>query len=260
MRHLGKFALVLLICVSMPACAAESKTEQKAEKRVDLKTDKDKLSYAFGMEIGQALKSLKTDIDMKVFAEAVQDVYTDKSTLLDTKAAAQVKRDYFSKMEAQAMKEFKEDSEKNKKAGDEFRAANAKKEGVTVTKSGLQFQVLKQGDGKSPTLEDQVKVQYAGMTIDGKEFDSSYKRGEPATFPVAAVIPGWTEALQLMKVGGKYRVVTPPDLAYGEIGAGRVIGPNATLVFEVELLGVEKATQKTPNADTTGASDASEMK
>ena len=246
--------LVLMICVSMPACAAE----RSAENKVELKTDKDKLSYAFGMEIGQALKALKTDVDLDVFAQGVGDVFADKNALLDPKEAAQVKRDFFAKMEAEAMKEFQEQSEKNSTAGDEFRAENAKKEGVTVTESGLQFQVLNEGDGPSPTLEDQVKVHYTGTTIDGKVFDSSYKRGEPTAFPVAGVIPGWTEGLQMMKVGGKYRLVIPPDIAYGEFGAGRAIGPNATLIFEVELLGVEKAAQEPGDEDTTEPSEASE--
>jgi len=130
-------------------------------------------------------------------------------------------------------------SEKNKADGEKFLAENAKKAGVKVLPSGLQYKVITTGTGKSPKATDTVTTQYKGTLIDGTEFDSSYKRGEPATFPVSGVIPGWTEALQLMKEGAKWQLFLPPNLAYGERGAGRDIGPNSTLIFEVELISVK---------------------
>jgi FKBP-type peptidyl-prolyl cis-trans isomerase FklB len=133
----------------------------------------------------------------------------------------------------------KESADKNLKAGEAFLAENAKKEGVVTLPSGLQYKVIEAGSGKTPKASDTVTVNYRGTLIDGKEFDSSYKRGEPATFPVSGVIAGWTEALQLMKEGAKWQLVIPPGLAYGEKGAGPVIGPNSTLVFEVELIKVQ---------------------
>jgi FKBP-type peptidyl-prolyl cis-trans isomerase len=133
----------------------------------------------------------------------------------------------------------KKESEANIAAGKKFLEENKKKKGVTVTASGLQYEVVKQGNGATPKATDTVKVHYKGTLLDGTEFDSSYKRGQPASFPVNGVIKGWTEALQLMKVGDTFKLVIPADLAYGERGAGGMIGPNATLVFEVELLGVE---------------------
>ena len=142
----------------------------------------------------------------------------------------------------------KQDTETNKKEGDTFLAANKAKPGVTTLPSGLQYKVLKEGTGPKPTPTDTVECNYRGTLIDGKEFDSSYKRGEPATFPVTGVIKGWTEALQLMPVGSKWQLVLPPDLAYGERGAGADIGPNATLVFEVELLSIVKQDKAQPPA------------
>jgi FKBP-type peptidyl-prolyl cis-trans isomerase FklB len=140
---------------------------------------------------------------------------------------------------AKKAEEMQKLSEKNKADGEKFLAENAKKEGVKVLPSGLQYKVITPGTGKSPKATDTVTTHYKGMLIDGTEFDSSYKRGEPATFPVSGVIPGWTEALQLMKEGAKWQLFLPSNLAYGERGAGRDIGPNATLIFEVELISVK---------------------
>jgi FKBP-type peptidyl-prolyl cis-trans isomerase len=147
-----------------------------------------------------------------------------------------------------SMAERKEQGEANKKKGKEFLERNKTKEGVVTIESGLQYKILKKGTGASPKATDTVRCHYRGTTIDGKEFDSSYKRGEPATFPLNRVIKGWTEGLQLMKEGGKWQFFIPSELAYGSRGAGRDIGPNEVLIFEIELLGIEKAETKEPES------------
>ena len=207
--------------------------------KVDLNDPAAKFSYALGLEIGSSLKQLQTDIDMAVFARGVEDNLTGREPLLTPQQAAEVKQEFFKKMQEERTQKNKDLSEKNRKEEEEFLAANKKKDGVITTASGLQYEVLTEGDGAKPKDTDEVTVHYRGTLIDGTEFDSSYGRGEPATFPVKGVISGWTEALQLMKVGSKYRLFIPSSLAYGERGAGQVIGPNATLIFEVELLGIK---------------------
>ena len=192
----------------------------------------EKFSYALGMETGNLLQNFETEIDPAAFNRGVIDVLKDKDPLFTPEEVAQIKGEMYAKIQT-------EKSEKNKREGAEFLAMNKEKDGVT-TQSGLQYTALGKGTGQRPKKTDKVKVHYKGTFVDGTEFDSSYKRGEPATFQLDKVIPGWTEALQLMNVGSKYHFVIPPDLAYGEQGAPPVIGPNATLIFEVELLGIEK--------------------
>jgi FKBP-type peptidyl-prolyl cis-trans isomerase len=204
-----------------------------------LKTPKDKLSYALGMDVASTLRRQSIDIDPILFNKAISDVYSGGKLLLTDEEARSVIGDMQKEMRRKAEEARAQSADNNKKAGDTFLAENKKAQGVISLPSGLQYKVLKAGEGKKPTLEDTVVCQYRGTLIDGKEFDSSYKRNEPATFPVKGVIKGWTEALQLMPVGSTWQLFIPPDLAYGERGAGPDIGPNSTLIFDVELVSIK---------------------
>ena len=206
-----------------------------------LKDQKDKVSYSIGLDIGTTLKRQLIDVNADFLNTGIQDGLSGKKPLLteeETKATMAAFQKEMMEKQAAAKKAT---GEKNAAAGTKFLAENKTKEGVKTTASGLQYKVLKEGSGASPKASDTVKVNYRGTTIEGTEFDSSYKRGEPASFPVNRVIKGWTEGLQLMKVGSKYQFFVPADLAYAERGAGSDIGPNATLIFDVELLGITPA-------------------
>ncbi len=212
-----------------------------------LKTAREKLSYSIGLQLGTSLKEIKEDIDFSVAVQGIEDSFKDKKLLLTKEEIMKELTAFSQKMQKKQMKIMEEQKKKmealgkeNKKQGEAFLAENKGKKNVVTTKSGLQYIVLSKGKGQKPEATDQVKVHYKGTLIDGTEFDSSYKRGEPVTFPVNQVIPGWTEALQLMNVGSKYQLFIPSDLAYGERAASPQIGPNATLIFEVELLSIEK--------------------
>jgi FKBP-type peptidyl-prolyl cis-trans isomerase FklB len=204
-----------------------------------LKTDKDKVGYAIGMNIGKSLKRDGVDVDPAILLHAIQDVLGGSKLLLtDQEAQATLtalQTDLRKKQELQQQQL----ADANKKEGDEFLAANKTKEGVVALPSGLQYKVLQEGTGPKPAATDSVTVNYRGTLLNGTEFDSSYKRGQPATFQVGQIIKGWTEALQLMPVGSKWQLFIPPDLAYGSRQAGPTIGPNSTLVFEVELVAIQ---------------------
>jgi len=205
----------------------------------ELKGDKEKLSYSIGMDIGGNLKKGSVDVDPDLLAKGLKDSYGGGKTLLTEDQARQAIADFQKTLMAKQAETMRILSEKNKADGEKFLAENAKKEGVKVLPSGLQYREITPGKGKSPKTSDNVTTHYKGTLIDGTEFDSSYKRGQPATFQVSGVIPGWTEALQRMKEGAKWQLFVPSSLAYGERGAGREIGPNATLIFEVELISVK---------------------
>jgi len=205
----------------------------------ELKTDREKISYSIGMDIGGNLKRGSVDVDPDLLATGLKDSYGEGKTLLTEDQARQAIEDFQKTLMAKKAEAMQKVSEKNKADGEKFLAENAKKEGVKSLPSGLQYREITPGKGKSPMAADTVTTHYKGTLIDGTEFDSSYKRGEPATFPVSGVISGWTEALQLMKEGAKWQLFIPSNLAYGEKGAGRDIGPNATLIFEVELISVK---------------------
>ncbi len=209
------------------------------EGTLELKSFNDRVSYMLGADIGASLRSSKTEINEAVVSRGLADSYQGKTLLMNEAEIAKVKQEFTQKLQQDYTARIKESGAKNKAAGDAFLAENKKKPGVMVTASGLQYQVLSEGKGPKPGPDAQVKVHYRGTLMDGKEFDSSYKRGEPVTLKMNAVIPGWTEALRLMKVGGKYKLFVPSNLAYGEREVGQDIGPNSTLIFEVELLGVE---------------------
>ncbi|MDE6337637.1 MAG: FKBP-type peptidyl-prolyl cis-trans isomerase [Muribaculaceae bacterium] len=194
----------------------------------------DQLSYAWGMAFGHQLRGMGvTNIDFKDFDEALHDAFDGKESKMSPEDANKIIQEFLQELAAKKTAEMKE-------AGDKFLAENLKNENVKVTPSGLQYIVEKEGEGVSPTAEDEVTVHYTGKLLDGTVFDSSVSRGEPATFPLNRVIQGWTEGVQLMKEGGKYTFFIPSDLAYGPQGIPNVIPPHSTLIFEVELIKVNK--------------------
>lgn len=207
----------------------------------DLATDKDKVSYMIGMDVGQNLGQFKDEVDVDVLVRGLRDAMTGSDTQLSQEQAAEVRQQFMQRMQAQAQEQRVQAAQNNRTEGEAFLAENGKKAGVTTTDSGLQYEVISSGDGAKPKATDRVRVHYVGTLLDGTKFDSSIDRGEPAEFPLNGVIPGWTEGLQLMPVGSKYRFYIPSELAYGEQGTPGPIGPNATLTFEVELLEIVNA-------------------
>ncbi|MBS1246522.1 MAG: FKBP-type peptidyl-prolyl cis-trans isomerase [Proteobacteria bacterium] len=203
------------------------------------KTDKDKISYSIGFGMGSNLKNQGVDVDADKLSKGIKDGLSGAKPAMSQADMDKTMTDLRTKMMAEQQEKMKSLGAKNKADGEAFLAKNKTATGVKTLPSGLQYQVIKAGTGKMPKATDKVSVNYRGTLLDGKEFDSSYSRGTPASFPVNGVIPGWTEALQLMKEGAKWKLFIPSSLAYGEQGAGGVIGPNATLLFEVELLKVE---------------------
>jgi len=226
-----------------PAAKAPPAKGSVAPAATGLTTDREKESYALGMNIARGLKGQSVDVDPAILTRAIKDVLTGAKPLLTDDEAM----DALKKLQTEMQTERKELGDKNLREGQQFLSANKTKEGVVSLPSGLQYKVLTPGKGPKPTAADMVVCQYRGTLIDGTEFDSSYKRGQPATFPVNRVIKGWTEALELMPVGSKWQLFIPPDLAYGDRGFGTLIGPNATLVFEVELVSIQ-APNSTPPA------------
>lgn len=206
--------------------------------QVSVKTDKEKLSYSLGHQFGQNAKRNSLDLDPDVFAAAIKDVLGDAKPAMTDDEMRTVVQDFQQKLQQKLVAQAQEQAVKNKAAGDAFRAKNKKNKGVTTLASGLQYKVVKAGTGKKPTLADSVTAHYSGKLINGQVFDSSYKRGQPASFPLSGVIKGWQEALPLMQEGAKWEVVIPPELGYGPAGAGQNIGPNETLIFEIELVSV----------------------
>jgi FKBP-type peptidyl-prolyl cis-trans isomerase FklB len=211
----------------------------KSQSPTTLNTPEDKLSYAIGLNIGRSLQKDAIAVDPDIVARGVKDALSGGNTLLtdeEAKAAIVALQADLRKKQEETMKAA---GDVNKKQGDAFLAANKAKEGVVTLPSGLQYKVVTPGKGPKPAATDTVVCNYRGTLIDGTEFDSSYKRGQPATFPVGQVIPGWTEALQLMPVGSKWQLFIPPDLAYGERSPSPVIGVNSTLIFDIELLSIQ---------------------
>jgi len=206
----------------------------------ELTTTKQRVSYSIGANIGSNFKRQDLDLDTKALIAGVTDALAGKTALTEAEMRG-VLNTFQQEMQAKMQAKQKVEGDANIKKGEEFLAANAKKDGVKTTASGLQYKVLKSGSGKTPKPTDTVKVHYHGTLIDGTVFDSSVERKEPISFPVNGVIPGWTEALQLIKEGDKWQLVIPSKLAYGERGAGDKIGPNSTLLFDVELLSIEKS-------------------
>lgn len=226
-----------------PAAPAASAPAGGTAQPSPFTTEKEKASYAIGMNIGNSLKRDQLDVDPTIVSQGLKDALSGTPSKLsdaDAQAAMSALRN---KVMAQKQAEQQQAGDANKKAGDQFLAANKAKEGVVTLPSGLEYKIVKAGTGPKPKATDTVVVNYRGTLIDGTEFDSSEKHGEPATLGVNQVIKGWTEALQLMPVGSKWQLVLPPDLAYGTNGAGGVIGPNSTLVFDIELLSIKEGGQ-----------------
>lgn len=239
-----KLRFAVALCLVLVAGQAQAAGD------VEIKTEKQKLSYSIGVNAGRSMKdSLKTqsvDVDPVILLKGLNDGIMDAKPQMTEEEVKTVlealQKTLQAKQQEQAAKQqeqAKTVAEKNKKEGEAFLEANKKKEGVITMPSGLQYKVLIAGKGKSPKATDTVTVNYKGTLIDGTEFDSSYKRGKPASFPLNQVIPGWTEAVQLMKEGAKWELYIPSKLAYGERGAGANIGGNAALIFEVELLSIK---------------------
>jgi FKBP-type peptidyl-prolyl cis-trans isomerase FklB len=205
----------------------------------EVKDLKPKISYIIGHSIGKRIEGDQMDLDINNLIKGIQDGLAGAPSQFSSEETAKVLAAFEAQMKAEEPKRLAQTAEKNKRDGEAFLDANKKKDGVVATNSGLQYKVLKQGTGPSPKPTDQVTVNYKGTLLTGEQFDSSYDRGQPVTFGVKDVIPGWTEALQLMKVGDKWELYIPSNLAYGPRGAGAEIGPNSTLIFEVELLGVQ---------------------
>ena len=228
---------------SQPAAKSGQSTAAKTPAPLTLKTQKEKFSYALGMNIGNGMHRQGVEIDPNILARGIKDALAGRKSLLTDEEARTVVMQVQNEVRQKQQEKAQAAGATNKKDGDEFLTANKTKPGVVTLPSGLQYKVLTQGTGPKPAATDSVVCNYRGTLINGKEFDSSYKGGKPLTFPVDGVIKGWTEALQLMPVGSKWQLFIPPDLAYGERGAGADIGPDTTLIFEVELLSIEKKKQ-----------------
>ena len=229
-----KLRLLTILGIALLASPANS------EENLVLKSQKDKISYIIGMDIGRNLQKGSIDFDPDILAKGIKDALSGGKPLLTEQEIRETTAVFQKQLMAKQEEVAKKLGEKNKKEGEAFLAENKKKEGVKTLPDGLQYKVIKEGMGQKPKITDTVTTHYRGTLIDGIEFDSSYRRGKPASFPVNGVIPGWTEALQLMGEGAKWQLFVPPNLAYGERGAGRDIGPNATLIFEIELISIQE--------------------
>ena len=227
-----KKCFILIICFTFCALEAFGADE--------LKTEKDKISYSLGYDSAARLNSQDAGLDYDAYLKGFKDGLDGKTGLLDENARKEAIMAHRKHMMEQMKAKREIDLKKNAEEGQKFLEENKKKPGVVTLDSGLQYKIITEGNGPKPTLQDKVTTHYRGRLIDGTEFDSSYSRGQPATFPVQGVIKGWTEALQLMPTGSKWELYIPANLAYGERGAGAKIGPNAALIFEIELLDIVK--------------------
>jgi len=230
-----------MIGVCLLGLAACGPQKDVAKKEVLLNSDATRMGYAIGYGVGQNLKGAPAPLDLEAVLQGIRDAWEGKAPAIPAQEMDELRMKLRTEVASEGQKE---EAEKNLKEGAAFMEANRQKEGVTVTPSGLQIRVIKEGQGPMPKATDTVQVHYRGTLIDGKEFDSSYARNQPATFPLNGVIAGWTEGLQLMHVGSTCQLVIPPQLAYGERGIPNAIPPNATLVFEVELLSIEAGKAK----------------
>ncbi|MHC4461193.1 MAG: FKBP-type peptidyl-prolyl cis-trans isomerase [Planctomycetota bacterium] len=246
--------------VGMSVCAARKSPKEKSavppvrtdiapqdpnQKASSLKTEMDKVSYSIGVQLGQQFKKGEIDIKIESLMRGIKDTLAGKTLVLSEDEMQKVMTGFQQRMMAKQKERQKAEAAKNLAMGMVFLEANGTKEGVKVLPSGMQYKIIRKGTGKTPTVNDRVKTNYRGTLIDGTEFDSSYKRNKPAEFPVKGVIRGWTEALQLMKEGGKWELYIPANLAYGE-QARRTIPGNSTLIFEIELLEVLDAPKVVP--------------
>ena len=234
MPHFYRSASLIALTLGLYACNQEANNNQP------LQTLEQKASYSFGVDVATRLKQQGVELDVNALNRGIADAYDGKELALSTEEQLQAKTTFQTQLRDSLMKKQAASGEKNIAEGKAFLEANAKKEGVITTESGLQYKIITSGDGKQPKDSDTVTTHYKGTLIDGREFDSSYKRAKPASFPVKGVIKGWTEALQLMHVGDKWQLFVPSELAYGATQRSELIQANSTLVFEIELLGIKE--------------------
>lgn len=228
-----KYFLITLLSVALLSSVCY------ADEKLDLKDQKDKESYSLGYQFGQNLKSQGVEINLDIYTSGIRDALGGKDSLMSQEEIRATIEELQKRVMAARQKELKEKAEKNLSESKAFLEENRKKEGIKTLPSGLQYKILVEGSGKTPKVTDTVTVHYRGTLINGSEFDSSYKKGQPSTFQVKSVIRGWSEALQLMKGGSRWQLFIPPELAYGESAGGGQISPNSTLIFEVELISVK---------------------
>ncbi len=233
MKHMLRLAVLASAIGLITAC------NNPFDKKPKLDTEMQKFSYALGVDIGRSLEGIRDDIDLKAMQQGLADVQKKDKLAFSDAELEKIKMAAVQTLRAKKMKEMEAKASGANATGSKFLADNGKKAGVTTTASGLQYEVLKEGNGAHPKATDVVTVHYKGTLINGETFDSSYDRGQPISFPLNQVIPGWTEGVQLMTVGSKYKLYIPGALAYGEHGSPPKIGPNETLIFEVELLGIK---------------------
>ena len=226
----GALVVMTTLLLAGIACGADEQM---------LRTEKEKTSYAIGAQTGADMRHFGVDVDPDLVARGFRDAYSGRQLLLNDQQMSETIGNISRTISARGNEMMKQDAEKNKKEGEAFLAQNMRKEGVKTLSDGLQYKVLREGTGAAPRVTDTATVNYRGTFIDGTEFDSSYRRGQPFTFQVNKMIKGWVEALPMMRVGSKWQLFIPPQLAYGEQGAPPAIGPNATLVYEVELLSIK---------------------
>jgi len=248
MRYLWLMVLCFLLLVSVAAAADNPAPAFKSQKAKD--------GYAIGYQIGEDFKRHNLTIDPDMLARGARDALTQKKPLMTPEQRRAALTDLETRIKTAQQKILQEEAAKNLAASERFLAENGAKEGVKSLPSGLQYRVIQEGTGPAPKGADTVTVNYRGRLIDGTEFDSSYRRGQPAELPVEGLIPGWTEALELMKTGSKWEIFIPPQLGYGERGAGPVIPPNSVLIFEVELLSVQAAKEEGTEAQPQGQPQA----
>jgi FKBP-type peptidyl-prolyl cis-trans isomerase FklB len=234
MSSLTRLISLIVISSALYACNNESSDNQP------LGTLEQKASYSFGVDVATRLKQQGIDLDIRALNQGITDAYTGSELALNDEDRLQAKTEFQTQLQEALIKKQASTAEENLATGKTFLAENAKKPGVVTTDSGLQYKILTTGDGKQPKDTDTVTTHYKGTLIDGREFDSSYKRDKPASFPVKGVIKGWTEALQLMHVGDKWQLFIPSELAYGATKRSELIEANSTLVFEIELLGIKE--------------------
>lgn len=235
-NSLRMLALSVAAAALIAGCA--KKDDKAAAGNAALETDAQKFGYAIGVDLGKSLQPVKEDVDLAALKAGLDDAFAGTAPKMDDAAREEIKNTVAKKMQERQLKQREEQATKNKEEGQKFLEENGKRDGVKTTASGLQYEVITEGKGTHPKASDTVTVHYKGTLINGEEFDSSYSRGQPVSFPLGNVIPGWTEGVQLMTPGSKYKFYIPSDLAYGERGAGVKIGPNQVLIFEVELLSV----------------------
>ncbi len=241
------FSLVILIIIAGCMACGTKESNGTIQKKLTLDTEKEKISYSIGFNIGNSVKSVASEVTADTLLQGFRDGMNSQQPQLPPHEIQAILKNYQQNMRQRMLKERTILGEKNRVEGETFLAENAKKEGVKATKSGLQYKILVQGKGAKPKITDQVKVNYRGTIINGTEFDSSQRKGGPQTFKLNEMIPGFSEGVQMMGVGSKIQLFIPSNLAYGSVGRGNIVGPNCLLIFEIELLEISKAeAAKTP--------------